>query len=77
MLGGVCGGGARGRGDGPDAGLEGGGAEGEAARRKLQVLVALCDVDDLATRMAASGAVATLAASPVACASYQQRRGYA
>ncbi|KAH8102400.1 ARM repeat-containing protein [Cristinia sonorae] len=44
-----------------------GGSSGESAKRKLQVLVALCDVDDLPTRRAASGAVATIAASPTAC----------
>ncbi|KDQ63240.1 hypothetical protein JAAARDRAFT_29261 [Jaapia argillacea MUCL 33604] len=36
---------------------------------KMQVLVALADVDDLHTRLAASGALATLTASPTACRS--------
>ncbi|THH29065.1 hypothetical protein EUX98_g5123 [Antrodiella citrinella] len=44
-----------------------GGRSGESSKRKLQVLVALCDVEDLATRLAASGAVATVSDSPVAC----------
>ena len=44
-----------------------GGNRNSAARGKLQVLVALCDVDDLPTRLAASGALATLTASPDAC----------
>ncbi len=46
-----------------------GGDRDNAARGKLQVLVALCDVDDLPTRLAASGALATLTASPDACES--------
>lgn len=44
-----------------------GGGEGEGPRRKLQILVAMCDVEDLPTRLAASGAVATVSISPVAC----------
>ncbi|KAI1793107.1 hypothetical protein LXA43DRAFT_1002843 [Ganoderma leucocontextum] len=48
---------------------EWGGDRVKAARGKLQVLVALCDVDDLPTRLAASGALATLTASPDSCES--------
>ncbi|OCH86666.1 ARM repeat-containing protein [Obba rivulosa] len=44
-----------------------GGEKTSAAKSKLQVLVAMCDVDDLPTRLAASGALATLAAHPTAC----------
>ncbi|CCM04468.1 uncharacterized protein FIBRA_06648 [Fibroporia radiculosa] len=44
-----------------------GGKHSEASNSKLQVLVALCDVDDLPTRLAASGAVATLTSSQDAC----------
>ena len=44
-----------------------GGEKSPASKSKLQVLVALCDVDDLQTRLAASGAVATLTTSPDAC----------
>ena len=44
-----------------------GGEKTAASKSKLQVLVALCDVDDLHTRLAASGAVATLTTSPDAC----------
>ncbi|KAH9923665.1 armadillo-type protein [Fomitopsis serialis] len=46
-----------------------GGEKAAASKSKLQVLVALCDVDDLQTRLAASGAVATLTTSPDACQS--------
>ncbi|KAI0368839.1 ARM repeat-containing protein [Pilatotrama ljubarskyi] len=46
-----------------------GGVKNSASKSKLQVLVALCDVDDLPTRLAASGALATLTASPEACES--------
>ncbi|KAI9057741.1 ARM repeat-containing protein [Trametes sanguinea] len=46
-----------------------GGEKNSASKSKLQVLVALCDVDDLPTRLAASGALASLTASPDACAS--------
>ena len=35
-----------------------GGVHSSASNSKLQILVALCDVDDLATRLAASGALA-------------------
>jgi hypothetical protein len=45
-------------------------------RCRLQVLIALCTVDDKATRLAASGALATLAISPrVARAIAVQERG--
>ncbi|TCD65430.1 hypothetical protein EIP91_002686 [Steccherinum ochraceum] len=44
-----------------------GGGTGEPPKRKLQVLVALCDVDDMPTRTAAGGAVATITSSPMAC----------
>jgi len=37
------------------------------SKSKLQVLLALSDVDDLPTRLAASGALATLTAAPSAC----------
>ncbi|KAI0778985.1 ARM repeat-containing protein [Trametes elegans] len=46
-----------------------GGTKNTAAKSKLQVLLALCDVDDTPTRLAASGALATLTASPAACES--------
>ncbi|CDO73008.1 hypothetical protein BN946_scf185007.g62 [Trametes cinnabarina] len=46
-----------------------GGEKNSASKSKLQVLLALCDVDDLPTRLAASGALASLTASPEACAS--------
>ena len=39
----------------------------ERSRSKLQVLLALSDVDDVPTRAAASGALATLTISPSAC----------
>ncbi|CAL1694466.1 unnamed protein product [Somion occarium] len=46
-----------------------GGERNASAKSKLQVLVALCDLDDLPTRLAASGALATLTAAPEACQS--------
>lgn len=46
-----------------------GGQRSSSAKSKLQVLVALCDVDDLPTRSAASGALASLTGSPEACQS--------
>lgn len=46
-----------------------GGDKSQASRSKLQVLIALCDVEDLPTRLAASGALATLTMSPDACES--------
>ena len=45
----------------------GGGENNARSRSKLQVLLALSDVDDLPTRAAASGALATLTISPNAC----------
>ncbi|KNZ80661.1 Unc-45 like protein [Termitomyces sp. J132] len=39
-----------------------------ATKSKLQIMFALSDVDDLPTRLAASGAVATLTSAPSACA---------
>ncbi|KAJ3489599.1 hypothetical protein NLI96_g2031 [Meripilus lineatus] len=44
-----------------------GGSKDAGSKSKLQVLAAMCDVDDLPTRLAASGALATLTSSPVAC----------
>lgn len=44
-----------------------GGDKALGSKSKLHVLVALCDVDDLATRRAASGAIATVTSSPDAC----------
>lgn len=44
-----------------------GGDKNTASKSKLQVLVALCDIDDIPTRLAASGALASLTASPDAC----------
>ncbi|RPD57094.1 ARM repeat-containing protein [Lentinus tigrinus ALCF2SS1-6] len=46
-----------------------GGDRNTASKSKLQVLVALCDIEDLPTRLAASGALASLTASPDACES--------
>lgn len=46
-----------------------GGQKSGASKSKLHVLLALCDVDDLHTRLAASGALAVLTASPDACQS--------
>lgn len=45
----------------------GGGDTLGSAMSKLQVVLALSDVDDLPTRLAASGALATLTTSPGAC----------
>jgi hypothetical protein len=45
----------------------GGAPDSPNAQSKLQILVALADVDDLATVLAASGALATLTCSPYAC----------
>lgn len=39
----------------------------EGAKSKLHILIALSDIDDLPTRLAASGALATLTSSPRAC----------
>ncbi|KAI9512879.1 ARM repeat-containing protein [Russula earlei] len=44
-------------------------SEGNPAKSRLQILVALSDVDDLPTRLAASGALASLTSSPDACRS--------
>ncbi|KAL4253559.1 Armadillo-like helical [Abortiporus biennis] len=44
-------------------------SSGASGKSKLQVLVALCDVDDLQTRLASSGAVAYITSSPDACQS--------
>jgi protein unc-45 len=44
-----------------------GGTASSSARSRLQILVALSDVDDLPTRLAASGALATLTTFPEAC----------
>lgn len=52
-----------------------GGVHSSASNSKLQILVALCDVDDLATRLAASGALATLTSSPDACQSMIELQG--
>ena len=46
-----------------------GGAVGNNAKSRLQILVALSDVEDLPTRLAASGALATLTVSPHVCQS--------
>ena len=46
-----------------------GGSTGSSTKSRLQILIALSDVDDLPTRLAASGALATLTASPIACRS--------
>ncbi|KAI0931548.1 hypothetical protein AcV5_004991 [Taiwanofungus camphoratus] len=46
-----------------------GGKKSSTSKSKLQVLLALCDVDDEPTQLAASGAVATLTSSPDACQS--------
>ncbi|KZT08462.1 uncharacterized protein LAESUDRAFT_735995 [Laetiporus sulphureus 93-53] len=44
-----------------------GGEKFSASKSKLQVLVALCDVDDLQTRLAASCTITILTSSPDAC----------
>ncbi|KAG6865776.1 hypothetical protein C0991_011973 [Blastosporella zonata] len=46
----------------------GGGNNPGATKSKLEIMLALSDVDDLPTRLAASGAVATLTSAPSACA---------
>ncbi|KAI0828875.1 ARM repeat-containing protein [Trametes gibbosa] len=46
-----------------------GGTKNSSSKSKLQVLIALCDVDDMPTRLASSGALATLTASSDACQS--------
>ncbi|RDB28985.1 Protein unc-45 A [Hypsizygus marmoreus] len=45
----------------------GGGDNMSRTKSKLQVVIALSDVEDLPTRLAASGAVATLSSAPSAC----------
>jgi hypothetical protein len=45
----------------------GGETNSSSTKSRLQVVLALCDVDDLPTRLAASGALATLTAAPSAC----------
>ncbi|KAF8640986.1 hypothetical protein AX17_000631 [Amanita inopinata Kibby_2008] len=45
----------------------GGGEDTTGTRSKLRVVLAISDVDDLPTRIAASGALATLTMSPNAC----------
>jgi len=47
-------------------------SEGNAAKSRLQILVALSDVEDLPTRLAASGALASLTSSPDACRSLSE-----
>lgn len=47
----------------------GGSEDKKAGRSKLQVVVAMADVEDLQTRLAASGALAILSNSPSACQS--------
>jgi len=44
-------------------------SDGNAAKSRLHVLVALSDVEDLPTRLAASGALASLTSSPDTCRS--------
>ncbi|KAH9982621.1 armadillo-type protein [Lactifluus volemus] len=44
-------------------------SDGHAAKSRLHILVALSDVEDLPTRLAASGALASLTTSPDACRS--------
>ena len=44
-------------------------SDGNAAKSRLHILVALSDVEDLPTRLAASGALASLTASPDTCRS--------
>jgi hypothetical protein len=45
----------------------GGAEDSRGSKSKLQILLALSDVDDLPTRLAASGALATLTVAPSAC----------
>ncbi|EGO01416.1 hypothetical protein SERLA73DRAFT_158743 [Serpula lacrymans var. lacrymans S7.3] len=44
-----------------------GGKQSKAAQSKLQLLVAMSDVEDMPTRLAASGALATVTSAPSAC----------
>ncbi|KAJ3549900.1 hypothetical protein NM688_g5132 [Phlebia brevispora] len=46
-----------------------GGEKSGASKSKMHVLLALCDIEDLPTRLAASGALAIVTASPDACQS--------
>ncbi|KAH7930925.1 hypothetical protein BV22DRAFT_1115754 [Leucogyrophana mollusca] len=45
----------------------GGGQDAQASKSKLQVLLAMSDVDDLPTRLAAAGALAIVTNAPPAC----------
>ncbi|KAI0004191.1 ARM repeat-containing protein [Russula compacta] len=52
-------------------------SDGNAAKSRLHVLLALSDVEDLPTRLAASGALASLTSSPDACRSlYELERDH-
>ena len=52
-------------------------SDGNAAKSRLHILVALSDVEDLPTRLAASGALASLTSSPNACRSlYELERDH-
>lgn len=45
----------------------GGSEQSKGAKNHIHILLAMCNVDDLATQMAASGALATLTTAPNAC----------
>jgi hypothetical protein len=52
-------------------------SDGNPAKSRLHILVALSDVEDLPTRLAASGALASLTSSPSACCSlYELERDH-
>lgn len=52
-------------------------SDGNAAKSRLHILVALLDVEDLPTRLAASGALASLTSSPDTCRSlYELERDH-
>ena len=52
-------------------------SDGNSAKSRLHILVALSDVEDLPTRLAASGALASLTSSPDACRSlYELERDH-
>jgi len=52
-------------------------SDGNSAKSRLHILVALSDVEDLPTRLAASGALASLTSSPNACRSlYELERDH-
>jgi len=52
-------------------------SDGNAAKSRLHILVALSDVEDLPTRLGASGALASLTSSPDACRSlYELERDH-